>query len=619
MQPLLEVDLTAGETRAIELPNDVWRRWMGGTGLGYHLLSKELRRGMRPSDPDCPVFVLPGVLTGTAAPQCSDWTIVTLNEEMPTAMCASHAHGFFGARLRHAGWDGIVIRGQAVEPVYLSIEDQHVELCSAADLWGCDVFESMRRLIGRAHDVSAAAIGQAGESRITGATVRSDMAFGNNEGSPGFAWGVKKLKAIVVRGTGHVPVVDPVALQRAADGWQAGIRSLLDAGRGITSRPYSGLRRAGARDHGLVMGKNFTDPEVGVRWATRLEEEVPKWRVEGVGSWNCERACHFHAECTTGPMTGFESSGFGGETLQECGPNLGIEDPGTSLAIAGMVDAFGLSASSVPRTIAMLMHAYAEGEIDQESTGGLDLTWGNTEAVVELLELTVERRGLGRLVALGLMETAEELGIEHRAVHMRGAGFNDHDQRAIPLMLFQSSVASGAGNTWQTMPEVAIGLPEPDVGWTEVLPKDDVARLGKAAHDTQRLKLWHDSVGTCMFGGSFAGQLELAVEAVNAVTGWDMTTEEALGVGERVTQLQRCMNIYLGYSPEEDFHMSPILFEKISHGPGQGVGLTRSEFTRARADFYALSDWSLETGMPSAEALERCVIQDEVHAMFSRE
>ena len=155
-QPLLEIDLTTGTMTPLDLPREVRERWLGGTGLGLYLLSKEIRRGMKVTDPDCPVFILTGPLGGTAVPQSTDMVIVTVNAEFSRNVCASHAHGFFAARLRHAGWDGIILRGRAAKPVYLWIDGDNVELRPADHLWGQDTFETQRRIIDANSEASSA-------------------------------------------------------------------------------------------------------------------------------------------------------------------------------------------------------------------------------------------------------------------------------------------------------------------------------------------------------------------------------------------------------------------------------------------------------------------------------
>lgn len=627
--PLLEVDLTHGEIRPVEVPEDIRRRWIGGTGLGLYLLSQELRRGLRPTDPDCPVFILGGPLTGTVVPSSSDCSLTTLNADLPHHLCTSHAHAFFGARLRQAGWDGIILRGAADAPSYIWIDGTSVEIRSAAALWRLDTFETVRRLRPPSNSgerVSVACIGPAGESRVWGASVRVDEFSGFNHGGAGVIWGAKNLKAIVVRGgrEGSVPIHDPEGLKSVAERITSAIK---DKGDNVPRWPFGRQHLASLPDPleglpeqargltmipllaelGTVPGKNFTDTSIGVRWGRQLNDELRKWKVEPVASWNCEIACHHRTTCTTGPLAGAVVTGFAGETMEEVGPNLGIQDPGVAFAVSGVVDGYGMAATSAPRVIAMLMEAFNEGEIGLAETGGTDLTWGNYEAVLQLLELTVERQGLGDLIAKGLRETAHVLGIEHRAVHMKWAGFQDYEQRATPIFLFQSQIASGAGPTGQMYVELGFGTTtDPDLGIREVLDPRDLSYIADVTYKSQLRKMWEDCIGLCQFAGAaLKDELQLETEAVKAATGQQYSGADALVVGERVVNLQRLIQLYLGFSPEEDFTIAKRLLEKLDSGPAAGVGITAAELRQARDQFYECTGFSTETGAPGEAVLAR--------------
>jgi len=553
-QPLLEIDLTTGTMTPLDLPREVRERWLGGTGLGLYLLSKEIRRGMKVTDPDCPVFILTGPLGGTAVPQSTDMVIVTVNAEFSRNVCASHAHGFFAARLRHAGWDGIILRGRAAKPVYLWIDGDNVELRPADHLWGQDTFETQRRIIdtnsAAGPDISVYCIGQAGESLIEGSSVRGDWAYGANQGGSGVAFGAKNFKAMAVVETGTVPVRDATRLEEIGARWQAAIAT---ANPGFPeSKNYDGFKymTGPLADLGWIMGKNFTDPEVGVAWSARLAKDSAKWKFEAVGGWNCQAACHYKAKCTTGPMAGLEFTGYGGEIMEELGPNLGIEDPGVAFMLSGLVDGYGMAAKGAPRTIAMLMEAFNDKLITSEQIDGLDLTWGNYTSVMALLEKTVTREGVGELIAQGLMATAKAFGIEDRAMHMHGVGFNDHDPRATPMVMFQMQVASGAGPNWQTLVEMMMGRPEPDLGYEESLTAKDIDRIAEASHVTQKAKLLYDSLGACYF--SFIGVrgiLGYISESLDAAAGVHISPDELLAIGDRVLTLQRLIEVW-GAVPE---------------------------------------------------------------------
>jgi aldehyde:ferredoxin oxidoreductase len=271
-----------------------------------------------------------------------------------------------------------------------------------------------------------------------------------------------------------------------------------------------------------------------------------------------------------------------------------------------------MGAGWVPRVVAMLMEAYSEGEIGLEETGGLDLSWGNYQAVLELLHLTAERRGLGELVARGLRETARALGIEHHAVHMKGTGFNDHEQRAAPMMLFQSQVASGAGPTWQSAISLVAGTSgsEPDLGLKGLDPHD-LEGIADATFRSQGKKLWEDCLGVCYFATrGIPGILLMETEALQCATGQRLTPEEALLAGERIINLQRLVILHLGYAPQDDFDIAPRLVEKLRGGPAAGVGLTMEELRAIRDQYYACLGWSTATGLPGRATLERLGLDD---------
>ncbi len=613
---LLDVDLTSGTIKPVIVPPDVARTWLGGTGLGLRLLATYLRPGMRTADPECPVLVMPGPLTGTAIPQSSNWTIVTVNSDLPQHVCASQIHGWFGARLRHAGWDGVVLRNRAAAPVYLLIDDDKVSLESAHGIWGTDTYTTQSTLVqrhGTEQDTSVACIGQGGEHLVEGATVRSDIAFSASQGGAGLAFGSKNLKAIVVRGTHPAPLHDPDLMTRTAEAWK---KKLYESIPGFPqSRYFSGLKnyttkRAGPR--GWVPGKNFTDPAFGATWAENAGIALQSWKLEPVGSWNCEAMCHFRATCTTGPAAGMKTSGFGGEAWEGCGPNLGITDVGVTMGITAMCDGYGVAAHSLPGTIAMLMEAYEARDITKDDLDGIELRWGDEAAVMELLERSVNREGVGDIIANGLRETARHFGIEDRAVHMHGMGFNTHDQRAVPMWLFQSQIASGAGPTWQSAVTLPAGFGvEPDLGIRTIQDPRDLSRIAEMTFTTQQKKLWVDSLGMCMFAtAGFEGMFELGTDALNAATGRNYTVEEALLTGQRIVNLQRLITLYLGYRVEDDLDISSRLLKKLGEGPAEGVGMTRDELIQARDAFYRMQEWSLTTGAPSDDLLSRLGMAD---------
>ncbi len=609
---ILEVDLTSGTTRSVPMPpEEVLRAYGGATGVGLFLMAQEITPTMRPVDPDCPFYLFTGPLTGVMVPNASHWVLVNLRECPDYHVGLSHAHGYFGARLKHAGWDGIVVRGVSPKPVYLWIEDQNVELRDAAPYWGMDTFETPRRIkleLGDPLQISVACIGPGGENLITGAAVRSDGTYTAARGEAGIAWGSKLLKAIAVRGTGRAPITDPAGLMEAYETWN---RALYASERPPPSQHSHSVvpgTFANVPDRGNVQGKNYSDPDFQYHWKDRWEEDTPKWKVRPVGGFNCDMTCHHETVITTGPVAGTVVSGYGGEIIQQTGPNLGIDDPGVALAITGMVDGLGLDGGEVPRNIAMVMEAYNTERLNQDEVDGLDLTWGNYEAVIELLEKTVRREGIGASLAKPPRECGRELGIEDLAIHMKGTGFNDHDMRIHPGLIFQMLIA-GAGPVWQT--ELGLVLPPragaPDLGYEFVDPMSPDGMV-EPVYKGQFKKLWEDTIGVCHFAlKRTPGTWDPAIKALSAATGWEgYSREEALTTGERLVTLQRLMALHLGYKREHDFDISPRMLAGLDAGPMKGRVIPAGpHLERWFQEYYECLDWDQYSGAPSQEALQR--------------
>jgi aldehyde:ferredoxin oxidoreductase len=609
---MLEVDLTNGTTGSRPLPpDDVLRTFGGATGIGLYLMAQEITSSMRPNDPDCPFFLFTGPLTGTMVPNASHWVIVNLRDYPNYHVGLSHGHAFFGARLKHAGWDGIVVRGVSPKPVYLWIENDQVELRDAEPYWGMDTFETPRRIkleLGDPLQISVACIGPGGENLITGATVRADGVSTCARGEAGIAWGSKNLKAIAVRGTGRAPIADPAGLMDAYERWTRALyASDLPPDKQHAHSVTPGAQ-AHVREHGRVQGKNYSDPEFQIRWSDRWVEDVPKWKVRPIGGFNCEMACHHETVVTTGPLAGAVVSGYGGEIIQQTGPNLGIDDPGVALALNGMVDAMGLDGGEVPRNIAMLMEGYNTGKLTREQVDGLDLTWGNYEAVITLLEKTIRREGIGAALALPPRECGRALDIEDLAVHMKGTGFNDHDMRIHPGMIFQALIA-GAGPVWQT--ELGLVNPPkagaPDLGYDYLDPTNPDGMV-EPIYKGQLKKLWEDTLGVCHLAMKrIPGTWDPAIQALASAVGWEgYTREEALTVGERLVNMQRLIALHLGYKREYDYDISPRMLAGLESGPAKDRTMPAGPYlAQWYGEYYDLLDWNAETGIPRPEALQR--------------
>lgn len=609
---MLEVDLTKGTIEKVPGPSEeVLRKWIGGTGLALHLLMQNIRPDSEALDPDTPIIVLTGPLTGTKAPSSSDWKMVSLRYDLPYHPAVSQAHGHFGARLKHAGYDGIIIKGQSPKPVYLWIDDEHVEIRDASKYWGMDTFETQRAIQidhQSMESISVACIGPAGESMIPGASVRNDYSYGCSKGGLGVICGSKKLKAMAVRGSKTVPLHDYAGFIETCEEWRATADKLKDTYQ-WWGKPQMVVTPFLA-EWGLIPAKNYTDPDWQIEFGKRFEEDLAKWKVTPVGSWECDFKCHNETLITTGPFAGTKVTGFSLEVMEGAATNLGIEDPGTVMAMANFYDAMGCCPSGAGRLIAMCFEMYEKGLLTDEDTGGLKLNWGNDEAARDLFMQMINREGLGAILNKGFREACKELGrgSENIIQHIKGVGFNDHDQKAWGLGFAFQSLISGAGPTWQGFGCEAYF--EPDLGYEG--PQDPATPDGKAeaCYKTQVKKMWEDSIGICLYlTWGVPNITKMVPKAVSQATGWDIDWDEAYKVGERIIQLQRLFAIERGFKKEYDMDISPRQLEPLKGGPAKGRDLG-PHLARMIDEYYTFLDWDLKTGAPSQERLASLGLAD---------
>lgn len=612
MGKMLRVDLTRGTVEEMPLPSeDVRRKWIGGTGLGLHILFQHIRSDASARDSDTPIVLMTGPLTGTKAPSSSDWKLITLRSDLPYHPAVTQAHGYFGARLKHAGYDGIVITGKSPTPVYLWIDDGRVELRDAGKYWGMDTFETQEAIQshhGDTENISVACIGPAGEALLNGASVRNDRSYGCSKGSVGANWGARKLKAIAVRGTGAVPIHDPEGFVAACDDWREAVLE-IQARYPVRSQPAIKFA-AGMCQKGRIPAKNFTDHDFQEEFGRRFTEDVAKWKIEPVGSWECTVQCHNDTLVTTGPFAGTRSTGFTLEVFEGAATNIGVEDPGTAVAMANFYDAMGADPSEVGRLIALCFEMYNKGLLTAEETGGLELTWGNDEAARELFMMALRREGLGATLTKGFREACADLGrgADQMVQHIKGVGFNDHEQRGYGIGFPFGQLVSGAGPTWQTFGSESLN--EPDLGYAQTL--DPATPDGKAdmTYRTQVKKLWEDCTGVCIFVcWGLRGITTIAPRAVASATGFDVDWESAKLLGERIIQVQRLFALSRGFKKAFDMDISARMLEPVPSGPAAGRELGKY-LSKMLDEYYTLLDWDLVNGVPSQSVLRKVGLEN---------
>jgi len=615
---LLPVDLTAGRCETSPLPDEsILRQYIGGIGLGMRLLLDEAPAGVKATDPEAPLLLMTGPLTGTAAPSSSNLAVVSFNFNTPFAVATGHSHGFWAAYLKHAGYDGIIVTGRAEKPIYLWVDDDHVEIRDAAGVWGQDTRETERlikRELGDEEKISVCCIGPAGEAMLPGASIKNDRNHGASKGSVGAIMGSKLLKAVAVRGTSVVPLADPTAFADVSQTWDKSIMAERKPGEGSPAvgslLAKGGIMRAYTYvgESHMLAGKNLTDPLWGEDYSRRFVEAAKDYTITPKESYNCSIACSYDCRINSGNFAGFTASMCGGgENMEGAAGMIGIEDPDEALALTDYFDAMGIDSSVGGALMGMSYELYERGLLTTEQTGGLELNWGNYEAAVTLLDQMCSGEGLGgNVLAKGLKEASKLLGKEAEAcvLHIRGGGINMHDWRPAWSALLGQIVA-GAGVCWQG-PGVDAWTTEPDLGYTEFAEPRVPEGKAEAVAKTQIKKLWEDTLGVCWFAcWGVKGVLDYSAETIALATGWsDFDREEAMAVGERMVNLQRVIAIKRGFTPEDEFNVSNRLLEAPTEGKSAGISI-QPHLERMVHEYYGEMGWEAATGRPTPATLER--------------
>jgi aldehyde:ferredoxin oxidoreductase len=599
---VLRVDLSNRRTSEEKVDSHILHQYVGGTGLGIRLLYDESEPGIDPYAPESRIIFATGPLTGTLVPGSGTYSVISRNTLTGLAV-AAQANGFFGARLKYAGYDALIIQGRADQPVYLHIYDGCATIEDASDLKGKDTFQTdtiLRKRYGEdgiENHISVAAIGPAGENRVRFACIVSDRGHVASSGGVGAIMGSKNLKAIVAHGNQGVPV-DSEDIQGFMDcvtQWKEEAKN-TPVGKAVATAGTVGLFTP-YHSRGWVPVKNLTTNIFPGE--ERFEAAYIREKLYAAQPRSCHgctfRHCHT-VQITKGKYKGFVGEEPEYEIFAGFGPNWGIYDPGAVTMLNNLNDRLGMDAKEATFAASMIMEGYEKGLIGKEDISGIDLKWGNVEAASELLKLVSRREGFGDILAEGVMRAAEKLGgaFNDMAVFIKkGNAPHIHDPRTRWCTLFNQVVSNtgsqeGIDMTLRASPELGIEKPasEPD------------EYLGVVEAKTAPKRQFEECLTFCYFQSS---SLKTMVNTLNCITGADYSVEDCLEVGRRVVNLLRMFNKREGMTKEDD-SFSPRLRETPVDGPGQGKSLA-PQYEDIRNTYYREMGWG-EDGMPTKETLK---------------
>jgi len=598
----LLVDLSKRTVETKEIQEETLRLFLGGWGLAAKLVYDAIPKGADPLGPDNAVAIAPGLLTGTGIPTASK-TAFAFRSPLTGAFCRSVAGAWLGIALRKAGYDALLITGASDSPVVLVIEDGTARLEEASDLWGLDTRATraaMKEKFGEGY--RTAVIGPAGEKLSKISIIDCDGRQAGRGGG-GAVFGAKRLKAILVKGTGPVPAADPEKVKELAKKWNEVIRdhpaTKADMGYGsgefldwmnresgtFPSRSWqwgffkSAYERAGE-------GKIELDPYY---WA-------PKYSARNVACPGCTKPCGKLFVIKEGKYAGTEVDGPEYETLYSLGgcPEIaGIE----AVAKANeLCDLFGLDTISAGVTVAWAMEATERGLLKPEDLDGIALKFGDEDSFLQLLERMGKREGkVGELLSDGSKAASERLGKgEEFAIHIKGMELPAYDIRGAKGVALAFAVSFRGGD------HLTAGNYGTEFGgswWVfEAVDRHSIMNKGFEVKLHEDLMALYDVLGICKFSRHMFF-LEGLPELVAAQTGLSLTAAELLTVGERVYNLARAFNVREGFTREHDHLPKRVLEEPIPEGPSAGDRVSYEELQAMLDDYYQARGWT-RAGVP---------------------
>ena len=611
----LRVNLTQGTTAVERFPDVDYRMFMGGAAMASAILMKELKPGVDPLGPENLLVFATGPLNGLPLAGTSRFTVVG-KSPLTGGYGEGEAGGWWAPELKFAGFDGIIVTGQSPTPVYLWINDGKAELREAAHLWG-KLSGEVQDLLPAETDPRARILqcGPAGERGALHANIVNELRHFNGRCGLGAVMGSKRLRAIAVRGHDKMQAKDPKGLQ-----------AVLQWFREHYDREADTLHRLGTsrgvmvfNNDGILPTRNFREGQIEHAQAISGQGLAETLGTETGTCYACAIACKREVEV---PERGVLAK-YGGpeyETIGAGGSLCGVGDIKVIAKFNQLCSEYVLDSISVGGTIAFAMECFEQGLLTTKDTEGLNLNFGNGEALLALTEKIGKREGLGDLLALGAERAAQKIGrgAEQFALTVKKQELPMHEPRGKQALALAYATSPGGADHMRGPhdpgyeafhPQGAhalepLGLCEP-VKRLELSPKKVRAYLYASHYWTMA-----NCLGFCQLASVPVNLLTMTVvtNTMRALTGWDTSLWELLKVAERSKALARAINCREGFTPQDD-RLPRRLHEALTSGPLKGVRIDPDTFARTLRLYYQMEGWDPETGWPTFAKLAELGIE----------
>jgi aldehyde:ferredoxin oxidoreductase len=654
-----------GKIVRVDLSNRMWiledidpemiKKFIGGIGLASKILFEETGPHVDPLSPQNIVIVSAGLLNGAEAPTAYRSEITT-KSPLTGIIGSGNFGGVFGSKLRKAGYEAIVLKGKADDPVYLIIEDDHIELKSAKHLWGKDTWETtdaIKERVGR--DFSVMAIGQAGENLVRFACPVIDYHHTPGRSHAGCVMGSKNLKAIVVRGTKEIHVALPEMFKETVEEIQERIKDYPE--RGPRLKIGSTHIVAEAAKRGILGGKNYQTgilPESNVLWRP---EDYAKYLIEGpIFCGQCLLStyygCNITIDVKEGKFKGLYIQGAGfSHHVWNWGSKCAIESFPAILKCKEICNRYGMDQAG---PIPFALELFQRGIITREDLDGDELEWGDADAIIDMLSKIAHRRGFGDILADGSARAAKTIGreAEKYALTIKGMEMmSGADPRGVGMATNLGHLTCVRGGddlktthtilenipNWATKQGITeenyirwflnrldmfdgvkkdiYGVP-PRVG-TSTYTRESIVLMTKWYEDMTFIR---DALGICLFAVNYTNTIgpTYCAKLFSAYTGLNISPTEMMKAGERILNLIKAFNIREGLTRIDDDFPSRFYSEPLKKGSSEGAALSRVYINRLLDTYYRLRGWNVKTGNPTEEKLGGLGLEDVAEDLVKR-
>ena len=606
---ILRVNLTAGTVTPEPLNMEWAHAYLGSRGLGSKYLINEIDPKVDPLSPENKLIWATGPLTGTMASTGGRYTVITKGP-LTGAIACSNSGGYWGAELKMAGWDMVIVEGKSPTPVYLYINDDVAELRDASSLWGQSVWKTEEALKTSLQDplTRVSCIGPAGENGVLYAAIVNDLHRAAGRSGVGAVMGSKNLKAIAVRGTKGVGNIrDPKAFMKVTFEKKKILAENPVTGQGLptygTQVLMNVINEMGAlptRNHREVQFEGAKDISAEAM-ATPRETDGKKHLVTNQACFGCTIACgriskmdESHFTVQNKPQYWGANGGLEYEAAWALGAANGVNDL-EALQYANLLcNEYGMDPISFGATVGAVMELYEMGVLTKEQIG-VDAPFGSAAALAAFAEMVGKAEGFGKEIGLGSARLTKKYGHPDLSMSVKGQEFPAYDGRAIQGigLAYATSNRGACHLRGYTIASEVLGIPVK----TDPVESEGKPELVKAFQDATAA---FDSSGLCVFTTFAWGVADLAPQ-VQAACGEQYTTEELEKIGERIWNMEREFNNAAGFTKADDSLPKRLLTEAAKTGPSKGMV---SKLPEMLPKYYAARGWDSE-GRPTADTKAR--------------